>query len=115
VQALIEWKTYCDENAIQSEFVFPTLKGNMRTYSGLRSMLKRFIEKHGLEDEGITLYTFRHTFATMLFERKENPKIIALLRAIRRSAPYWTSTATMFPMICSTIQQTYWMMRGPES
>jgi site-specific recombinase XerD len=51
----------------------------LRTYSGLRSALTRFIKRHELEDEKITLYTFRHTFATMLLEQRENPKIVASL------------------------------------
>ena len=35
--------------------------------------------KHKLEDEKITRYTFRHTFATLLLEQWENPKIAAPL------------------------------------
>lgn len=80
VEALKEWRSYCDENAIVSEFVFLCAEsGEMRTYSGLRSMLTRFIKRHNLQDEGISLYTFRHTFATMLLEERENPKIVAAL------------------------------------
>jgi len=77
VEVLTEWLKYCRDNGINSEFVFPTLTGEMWTYWGLRSLLNRFIAKHGLEDEGITLYTFRHTFATILLEARENPKIVA--------------------------------------
>ena len=51
----------------------------MRTYSGLRSGLERFKKRHGLQDEGISLYTFRHTYATILLEQRENPKIVANL------------------------------------
>ena len=77
VEALKEWKIYCHEKGIQSEFVFPNTKtGQMRTYSSLRSLLRRFIAKHKLEGEGITLYTLRHTFATVLLEQRENPKIV---------------------------------------
>jgi len=77
---LEEWRAYCEEKGIQSEFVFPNTKtGAMRTYWGLRSLLKRFVEKHNLQDENITLYTFRHTFATFLLEQRENPKIVAAL------------------------------------
>ena len=32
-----------------------------------------------MEDYGISLYTFRHTFATMLLEERENPKIVSKL------------------------------------
>lgn len=78
VMALQEWLLYCKEHNIVSEYVFPNTKtGGFRTYSGLRSILQRFIKKHGLENEGIALYTFRHTFATVLLEERENPKIVA--------------------------------------
>ena len=59
--------------------VFSTKKGEMRSYSGLRSMLGRFIANNNLEGHGISLYTFRHTFATMLLEERENPKIVSEL------------------------------------
>ena len=75
---LREWLTYCEENNINSTYVFPNTKtGELRTYSGLRSMLERFVKSHKLQDEHITLYTFRHTFATVLLEERENPRIVA--------------------------------------
>lgn len=78
VMALQEWLLHCQENDIKSEYVFPNTKtGEFRKYSGLRSSLERFKKKHGLEGEGITLYTFRHTFATVLLEERENPRIVA--------------------------------------
>lgn len=79
-EALLEWKAYCHEQGITSEFVFPNTKtGAMRTYSGLRSLFRRFIDKYSLQDEGIALYTLRHTFATVLLEQRENPKIVMKL------------------------------------
>ena len=72
---LSEWKQYCEENGVCSEFVFPVMRksrdsnvGDMRKYSGLRSLLTRFIQKHGLQDEKITWYTLRREFATTLLE-----------------------------------------------
>ena len=80
VESFLEWRKYCQHKGIQSEFVFPNTKtGEMRTYSWLRSLLRRFIDKHGLHGEGITLYTLRHTFATILLEQRENPKIVMKL------------------------------------
>jgi site-specific recombinase XerD len=80
VGTLREWREYCTANNIHSDFVFPNTKtGEMRTYSGLRSMLERFKKSHGLLEENISLYTFRHTFATILLEQRENPKIVANL------------------------------------
>jgi len=59
--------------------VFSTNKGEMRSYSGLRAMLQRFLKKNSFGGHGISLYTFRHTFATMLLEERENPKIVSEL------------------------------------
>ena len=78
VTVLQEWLLYCKENNISSDYVFPNTKtGDFRKYSGLRSSLQRFIQKYKLEDEKITLYKFRHTFATILLEERENPRIVA--------------------------------------
>ena len=81
IDVLQEWRDYyCMEHNISSAFVFPnTETGGMHTYSGLRAMLTRFIKRYKLEAEKISLYTFRHTFATMLLEERENPKIVAAL------------------------------------
>jgi len=84
IDVLYEWKEYCQQNDIKTEqdaYVFPNTsrgkKNELRTYSSLRSLFQRFVNKHGLEDEGLTLYMFRHTFATMLLEEKVNPKIVS--------------------------------------
>ena len=80
IEVLREWQEYCIANSISSRFVFPNTKtGEMRTYSGLRSILQRFVKSHGFKDTGISLYTFRHTFATILLELRESPKIVAEL------------------------------------
>lgn len=59
--------------------VFCTNKGTMRSYYGLRSMLIRFLRRNNLNGYDISFYTFRHTFATMLLEERENPKIVSEL------------------------------------
>jgi len=77
---LNEWLLTCKESGLKSDFVFPNTKtGKLRTYSGLRSLLERFKKRHKLQDEGISMYTLRHTFATILLEERENPKIVAEL------------------------------------
>jgi len=59
VSVLQEWSDYCKTNNIVSVYVFPcTETGNIRTYSGLRSLLERFKKSHGFQDEGISWYTF---------------------------------------------------------
>ena len=59
--------------------MFCTKKGTMRTYYGLRSILVRFLARNNLDGHDICLYTFRHTFATILLEERENPKIVSEL------------------------------------
>ena len=77
-EVLTEWQAYCKANGINSTYVFPNTKtGTRLTYSGLRCSLERFIKKHGLEGEKITLYTFRHTFATMMMEEGIHARIVA--------------------------------------
>ena len=78
VDILVKWKQTCAETKLKSEYVFPDSKtGKMRTYSSLRSLIQRFVKKHDLDEAGITWYTLRHTFATILLEQRENPKIVA--------------------------------------
>ncbi|MCL2500645.1 MAG: tyrosine-type recombinase/integrase [Defluviitaleaceae bacterium] len=78
VGVLLEWQVYCKDNDIASDYVFPNTKtGGFRQYSGLRSTLEQFKKKHGLINEGITLYTFRHTFASILLEEGVNQKYAA--------------------------------------
>ena len=77
-EVLREWQDYCTQHNIVSSFVFPNTKtGEMLTYRGLRSALERFIKRHSLEAEKITLYTFRHTFATMSMEEDIHARIVA--------------------------------------
>lgn len=87
IKCLTEWYQYQMENEAKTGIsftsadchVFCTSKGEVRGYSGLRSMLQRFLNKNNLDTHGINLYTFRHTFATMLLEERENPKIVSEL------------------------------------
>jgi len=84
LDVLHEWREYCDLKGIKTDkdaYVFPNTergkKDERREYSSLRSMFQRFISKNALQGEGLTLYMFRHTFATMLLEEKVNPKIVS--------------------------------------
>jgi len=97
VNALLEWKQHCEDNGITSEFVFPNTKnGEMRTYAGLRSLLERFKHSHGLDDEGISLYTFRHTYATMLIENELNDRLIADLMGHVKTSTLHDNYNTVF-------------------
>ncbi|MCL2190168.1 MAG: site-specific integrase [Defluviitaleaceae bacterium] len=110
---LNEWKIYCQQNGMKSDFVFPNMKtGEMRTYSSLRSLLRRFIAKHSLENEGITLYTLRHTFATVLLEQRENPKIVMELMGhskIKTTLDQYSHIvdATVFDATAKTLDNVY--------
>lgn len=87
----------------------------MRTYSGLRSQLRRFIISHGLQSEGISLYIFRHTFATMLLEARENPKIVLALMGHAKTS----TTLNIYSHVVSSEvykkQQLYWTEYIPNS
>lgn len=84
-------------------FVFSTQTGTMRTYNGLRSLLDRFIKRVGLDGQGISLYTFRHTFATILLEKRENPKIVSKLMG---HAKVTTTLAIYSHVISNDIYET---------
>jgi len=84
LDVLRKWREYCKLKGIKIDneaYVFPNTergkKNERRSYSSLRSLFQRFVAKHGLKGEGLTLYMFRHTFATMLLEEKVNPKIVS--------------------------------------
>ncbi len=51
----------------------------LRSYSGTKRLLDVFNKKYGYENYNIYFHSFRHTFATILFEKKVNSKIIQLL------------------------------------
>jgi integrase len=57
--------------------VFCSLRtGTGYTYGGFRANFRRFLERAGLSESGITPHMFRHTFATMLLENDVNPRVV---------------------------------------
>lgn len=79
-KALIEWKVIQGYRHKYSRDSL--LFGNdslLRSYSGTKRLLDRFNKEYGYENYNIHFHSFRHTFATILFEKKVNPKIIQLL------------------------------------
>jgi len=74
---LMEWKRNSIYNN-PTDFVISN-NGNMRTYAGLRKKFERFRKRTGLHQYGISFHTMRHTYATMLFEMGENPKVVQFL------------------------------------
>ena len=51
----------------------------MRSYSGTKSILERFLKSNKLDKYGIHFHGLRHTYSNMLFENNENPKVIQAL------------------------------------
>lgn len=77
---LTEWKVLqLVVNSKDKDSLLFDHEKDLRSYSGTRRLLKRFNDKYGFSKYDIHFHTFRHTFATMLFEKKVNPKIIQLL------------------------------------
>ena len=60
-------------------FIFANNDGSVRSYSGMKSILERFLKAHELDKYGIHFHGLRHTYSNMLFENNENPKVIQAL------------------------------------
>ena len=80
LKALARWKAYCICRKIYDPdgYVFVTQQGEMRSYTGLLSLFRRFSERNKADLLGIqiTPHMLRHTCATILLENKVNPKIV---------------------------------------
>jgi integrase len=79
--ALSEWRVRLAEKNIRlvnpDAPVFCGLRtGKSYTYGGFRANFRRFTERAGLTEYGITPHMFRHTFATMLLENDVNPRVV---------------------------------------
>lgn len=63
----------------KNDLVFSNNEGKLRTYSGIRVMFDRLMKQNGLENYHFHFHTLRHTYSSMLFESRENPKVIQML------------------------------------
>jgi integrase len=62
------------------DLVFPNRVGKPTDHNNLYYReYKPLLERAGLEGEGFTFHTLRHTFATALFGRSEHPKVVQSL------------------------------------
>lgn len=86
-KALLEWNKLRRKQKIDSGFsltapddlVFGTNQGKLRTYYGTKTMFERLMRHAGLAEYKIHFHSLRHTYSSMLFEEKENPKVIQML------------------------------------
>jgi integrase len=63
-----------------ANLVFPNRIGGPSDHNNLYYReYKPLLESAGLEGEGFTFHTLRHTFATALFMRREHPKVVQAL------------------------------------
>ena len=63
----------------KNSLIFPNNDGSVRTYSGMKSIFKRFLKANDLTGYGIHFHGLRHTYSNMLFENNENPKVVQAL------------------------------------
>lgn len=59
--------------------VFPNRTGEHRTYHGFRTVYRRFLARNELDEKGLNLHRYRHTFATMMLEKGVNPRTVQKL------------------------------------
>lgn len=86
-KALLEWNKLRRKQQIDSGFsltapddlVFGTNQGKLRTYYGTKTMFERLMRHAGLAEYKIHFHSLRHTYSSMLFEEKENQKVIQML------------------------------------
>ena len=105
-KALMEWKeimstVYLKDGTCLTDskkLVFSNRNGEPKCYSGLRSIFAEFLKKHDLEKYNISFHRLRHTYATMLFESGENPKVIQGLLGHRNV----TTTLSTYTSVDST-------------
>lgn len=79
--ALNEWRDYFMKNSVYknspyNEYVFLTKDGHLRDYNCFKRQFKNFLIRHGFDGEHINFHQFRHTFATLLIENGENPRVV---------------------------------------
>lgn len=63
----------------KNAFIFANDDGSVRTYSGTKTIFDGFKKRHGIERSSVCFHKLRHTFATILFEMKQNPKVVQKL------------------------------------
>lgn len=62
-----------------NDLVFANNEGELRTYTGTKTIFQRLMRQNGLEPYKLHFHSLRHTYSSMLFESRENPKVIQML------------------------------------
>lgn len=82
-EKLLKWRDYLlrqkngEELVMPSAPVFPSTKTwGRRTYGGLRSSYRHFLERKNLSTEHMNFHRYRHTAATMMLEAGINPRVV---------------------------------------
>lgn len=68
---------FMQNNEIKSEYVFPSQKGLISSHSSVDKMFRSILRNCGLKETGI--HALRHTYASLLFKRGVDVKIISEL------------------------------------
>lgn len=105
IECLNEWLAYQKEQESKTglilttpdSYVFCTKHGTVRMYSGLRSLIRRFVDSICLDKKDFYMYKLRHTFATCLLEARENPKIVSEIMGHAKV----TTTLTVYSHVVS--------------
>ena len=79
--ALDEWREYFLVNGIYkdspyNEYVFLTKQGTLRDYNCFKRQFKNFLTRKGFDADHINFHQFRHTYATLLIDNGENPRVV---------------------------------------
>ena len=74
---LQEWTDRRNENVGEPKFLLPTSKGTQVATSHLRRSVKRYARDAGIEEvDRVSPHTLRHTFATRLYRKTSNIRMV---------------------------------------
>lgn len=87
IDILQEWKRMREQYGLSNnlnlvkdnDFIFGNIDGSVRTYSGTKKILDRFLVSNDLKKHGIHFHSFRQTFSNIMFENGKNPRVIQTL------------------------------------
>ncbi len=80
-EALDEWREYFVHNTVykdspDNKYVFLTKQGTLRDYNCFKRQFKNFLTRKGFDGDHINFHQFRHTYATLLIDNGENPRVV---------------------------------------